>query len=232
MNLATAALISGPPMLLLGALRLWLTLRGRETKVGTWQGTDVIVRRRGRFRELVLARGHDELVQSRQDVDDALSAGEAYVDGFHRGVRDGARRALFLGGGAAIGPRQFEDRYPEMTIDVVENNPVVVAAARRYFGFRESERLALHVMDAAAFVARAVARYDVIVVDVYDARGVPAALATTAFFDSLAQILDDDGVLVVNLLDATMAERIREVFSETEVVELPPLNTLVIATLS
>ena len=194
MNAAITA--AGAAILLLGAVRGWLAFRTR--KVGAWNGTEVIVRRRGRFRELVLARGDDALVQSRQDVHDPLSAGDAYIEGFHLGVSPGARRALFLGGGAMIGPRQFEFRYPEMTIDVVENNPVVVEAATRYFGFETSHRLALHLDDAASFVADA-ARYDVIVLDVYDAHGVPAELMNAEFCAALRRISNDDGTLVVNL---------------------------------
>lgn len=189
--------------LLVVGLRLALAWRSRRWVLGERNGTTVVVRRRGRFLELVLARDGHELVQSRQQRGGDLGSGRGYVDGLHVGMLLSPRpkRVLFLGGGACIGPRQFEIAYPEVTIDVVEKDPLVIAAANRFFDFRITKRVAVHAADARRFVAEnTFGPYDLIVFDVYDALGIPDALTTPAFFATVRSALRDDGALVVNLI--------------------------------
>lgn len=188
--------VSGAAFIVLALLRVWLTMRGRRVvRMGKLaDGTEVLVRRNGAMRELVLAHGRDELVQSRSD-------GSGYVREFHRAMRTNPRpgRVLFLGGGACVAPMQFERRYADAFIDVVEKEPLVAEAARSHFDFRESERLKLHVADARDFLAGA-SPYDLVIVDLYDAHGIPPELATTDFFGSIRKILRPGGTLVANLI--------------------------------
>lgn len=209
----------------LAVLRVMLTRKDRGRVVGTWKGTDVIVRQEGHFRELVLRQGGDELVQSRQDLRDPLSAGEgAYIDGFHLAVPPGAARSLFLGGGAGIAAMQFARRYPGMAIEVVEHNPFVIEAAERDFGFRLEPELG----DAAEFIDQTEHRYDVIVVDLYDAHGMPGAFATEAFLTKLRDRLSDRGAVVVNLLTGADQSAMRAVFPNCRFQEFGA-NTLAIS---
>lgn len=215
----TAAL--GAAFLLLGSLRLFMAWRSRTWVIGERNGTTVVVRRSGRFLELVLERDGKSLVQSRQDKTNPLSAGPGYVDGLHLGMllEPRAEHVLFLGGGACIGPRQFEAAYPEMSIDVVENEPLVIAAANRHFGFRITKQVSVHASDARKFVKEATfGPYDLIVVDVYDAQGMPGPLRAPEFFASLRGALADTGAVVVNLIAsaADAQASIVEAFPEHE----------------
>jgi spermidine synthase len=189
-------------VLVVGAIRAWLTWRSQSWVIGERKGTAVIVRRRGRFLELVLATKDEQVVQSRQERGNPLGSGKGYVDGLHLGmlVEPRPKRVLFLGGGAFMAPRQFELAYPDVEIDVVEENPLVLDAANRHFGFRMTRRLSVHVKDAGAFVReRTFGPYDLIVHDVYDAKGMPNAFTTTEFFADVRRALTDQGVLVVNV---------------------------------
>lgn len=182
------------------ALRLFLALRKRQEKTVGRRGADLfVVRKHGRFRELVIMSPTHEQVQSRQDLRNELSSGRGYVDGFHVAMigRPSARRALFLGGGACVGPRQFEAAYPGLQVDVVESEALVVDAARTHFGLRESERLAVHVADARAFVKTATP-YDVVVIDCYDAYRMPGHLLTAEFFAEVRAVVT--GAVVLNLV--------------------------------
>ena len=181
-------------------LRVVLALRKRQERTVGRRGADVfVVRKHGGFRELVIMSPTHEQVQSRQDLRNELSSGRGYVDGFHVAMlgRPQARRALFLGGGACVGPRQFEAAYPELRVDVVENEAVVLEAARAHFGLRESARLAVHVADARAYLKEA-ASHDVVVIDCFDAYRMPGHLLTAEFFAEVREKVT--GAVVLNLV--------------------------------
>lgn len=217
----------------LGSLRLWITFRGRKTVIGTLKdGTNVFMRNKGRYRELVLERNGAEMVQSRQDRDQGLSAGPGYIDALHVGMLldERPKRVLFLGGGACIAPRQFEVAYPDASIDVVEKEPVVIAAASRYFGFKVTKNVAVHVADAKKFVHDLpYGPYDLIVIDCYDAAGVPPELLTPGFFTSLPNAAP---AVVANLLKGSpMAEALRAAYPDAEsaLFELAENDVLLLA---
>lgn len=222
--------VCGAAIIVLGLLRVFLTLRKPRVVVlgKTEDGTTVSVRSDGPVRELVLARGETELVQSRSD-------GGGYVRELQRAMRVTPRpkRILFLGGGACVGPTQFERRYADATIDVVESSSLVVDAAKRYFDFRETERLKLHVADARAFLATcAPGTYDLVILDIYDAQGIPPETATAEFFASIRAVLAGGGTLVANLIrppDAAILATLRGVFTTIDVEDVTAENALVFA---
>ncbi len=102
-----------------------------------------------------------------------------------------------LGGGAAI--RMFTQHNPEIELDVVEINPVVVEAARDYFGVRESAKVRIHVADGRAFVERTSELWDMIVLDAFDESYVPFPLSTVDFMRVVSSRLGPDGIVVSNL---------------------------------
>ena len=61
---------------------------------------------------------------------------------------------LFVGLGAGAMPKYFTARYPEAIIDVAEIDPDMVAVAKKYFYFKENERMKVHVEDGRLFVKR------------------------------------------------------------------------------
>ncbi|MFC7204838.1 spermidine synthase [Haloferax namakaokahaiae] len=111
-------------------------------------------------------------------------------------------RVLFVGGGGFTGPRVFLDKYPNVTVDVVEIDPEVVSTAKRYFGVEESERLNIYTTDGRQYLEETNETYDVIVLDAYRKDKVPFELTTVEFMQLTSQRLDDDGVLVANVISA------------------------------
>src|SRR6188474_1601368 len=65
------------------------------------------------------------------------------------------RRVLMVGLGGGTFTTLVHRALPDVTIDVVEIDPVVVAAARAHFGLREGARYRVHVADAADWMTRA-----------------------------------------------------------------------------
>ena len=102
-----------------------------------------------------------------------------------------------LGGGSFTG--LIHRALPEVRIDAIEIDPVVVEAARRYFGLVEDEKYRVHIADGAAFVRDTRMRYDLILADAGVADGIPEHHTTDPFFSALRERLTPDGVLIVNL---------------------------------
>ena len=68
-----------------------------------------------------------------------------------------------------------------------------------YFAAPVKLTLTLAESSGAAFLRATAARYDVLLVDAYDAQGLPEPLGTQRFFDDSCTALTPDGILVVNL---------------------------------
>ena len=117
-------------------------------------------------------------------------------------VRDPAR-ALVVGLGGGAFPRLLVQRHPKIVVDVVELDPVVVDAARRFFDLPQTPRLQVHVGDGVDWLARArpagQAGYDVVLLDAFSGDGIPAPLSSKAFFDDARRVLADRGVAVLNI---------------------------------
>lgn len=101
-----------------------------------------------------------------------------------------------LGGGSLV---KFCHRHlPSTRIQVVENNPAVIALRREFRIPEDDERLSVLAGDGAIFVAEASA-LDVLLVDGFDMGGQPPQLCTQAFYDDCHRALATGGLLVVNL---------------------------------
>lgn len=136
-----------------------------------------------------------------------------------------------LGGGSQV---KFLHRHLAGTrLEVVENHPGVIAV-RREFGIPDDDaRLEVVLDDGARFVATRPGRFDLLLVDGYDARGIPASLATVEFHRACRAALAPGGALASNLhgdQPAPHVERLREAFGQgrVRVVEEPRMNNRVV----
>jgi spermidine synthase len=144
---------------------------------------------------------------------------------------------LQIGLGAASITRFLHRHRPAATLVVVEIDPRVVQTAQAHFRLPvESATLAIEIADGAAYVARPGPRFDWILVDGFDARGLAGALDTRAFYRHCRARLADNGLLVTNLLRRTRGceasiARLTDAF-DGRVLALPTCasgNTIVIA---
>lgn len=135
--------------------------------------------------------------------------------------RPGRIGVVGLGGGSQV---KFLHRHlPQTRLEVVENHPGVIAL-RREFGVPDDDpRLDVALDDGARFIAARPARYDLLLVDGYDARGIPEALSTPAFLQSCREALRDGGAMASNLhgdgLESYL-QRLRTVFGSERVLVL------------
>jgi spermidine synthase len=144
------------------------------------------------------------MVHTRINNADTLMSGARYTDGFHLAVALAGppRRALFIGAGGAIGPRQFAAFYPDAEVDIVEVDARILCAARQFFGLTDDRRLHAHVGDGRSFIAAAPdASFDIVVVDAYAGAGyLVQSLASEEFFRVVRGKLRLGGVLCANLV--------------------------------
>jgi spermidine synthase len=92
---------------------------------------------------------------------------------------------------------------PAATIDSVEIDPGVIAAAKKYFGIRETSRLRYIASDGRVLLKRQNKTYDLILVDAYHGGYVPFHLLTREFYELLKQRLGPGGAVVFNVHEGT-----------------------------
>lgn len=138
-------------------------------------------------------------------------------------LRDDARfpRNVLLIGLGAASLTKFLYRYCPLTkLTVVEIEPRVVAAARQFFKLPDDPlRLNIVIADGSQYIAERSKRYDLILVDGFDADARPGALNQLPFYQMCRARLNDNGILAVNLLGRSRGyqaslERIRKSFDK------------------
>ena len=148
-------------------------------------------------------------------------------------------RCLHLGMGSAALTKYCHSVLRAPTT-VVEINPAVIAACRSWFHLpQDDDRLTVVQADAGRFVAdrRHVASADALCVDLYDQDAASPVLDDEAFYQACWQVLDDGGVMSVNLFGRhasfdRSAARIAAAFGEGRTAMLKPTrdgNTIVLA---
>jgi spermidine synthase len=148
------------------------------------------------------------------------------------------RRVLVVGLGGGSLPSFLRNRFPGTVIDIAELDADVADVARRYFGFREDARMAVHIGDGRRFIEGAPAlHYDAIFLDAFGAYSVPPHLATQEFLQAVRRALAPGGVVVGNVWNRSanpvydsMVRTYRSVFDELCILEVPgDVNRIVLA---
>jgi spermidine synthase len=121
-------------------------------------------------------------------------------------------RVLFIGLGGGIMPMILRRYFPEAQVDIVELDPAVVEIAESHFCFRRDGRMAIHIADGRPYLSRNETRYDIIVLDAYNAEAIPFHLTTREFYETMGRRLTPGGVIVVN-----SAELARKDFNACEI---------------
>ena len=110
------------------------------------------------------------------------------------------RSALVLGLGGGSLPRFLLHVFPTCRVDVVERRAKVIQVAHDYFDLARSPRLRTHVCDAEVFLREDPGRtYDLVLVDLHDAKGTAPLVTEAGFVASCARRLAARGVLATNL---------------------------------
>ena len=131
-----------------------------------------------------------------------------YTDSFHlaRIFQPNLKRVLIIGGGGGVGARKFVAEDPQVVVDLVEIDPLVVELSLKYFYLRPDARLLVHTEDGRSFVRRALEKgekYDLVVLDAYTLGAqIPFHLTTREFMEEVRGALAPGGVLLANIANA------------------------------
>jgi len=146
------------------------------------------------------------------------------------------RSVLSIGLGAASLTKFVHRHVPAARLEVVEINPEVVMTAWQFFALpQESRRLRIEIGDGYDYVAKARKRYDLILVDGFDAKVRAGDLDSPAFYRRCRARLTPGGMMATNLVSrrgrpTASIDRVRRAFDD-RVLALPPneANTIAIA---
>lgn len=118
-----------------------------------------------------------------------------------------AKRVMIMGLGGGSAQRAFAAYYPDIHVDTVELDPMVVQVAtdRRYFNVQQNAKHKIHVGDGRQFIrVNKAIKYDAIAMDAYTSNKygshIPHHLATKEFFQLVSSRLTDNGVLAYNVI--------------------------------
>ena len=139
-------------------------------------------------------------IQSRMQLDDPHALDLDYTRtmmGFLLFVPD-PRRILMVGLGGGSLAKFCHQHLPQAHITVVEINPQVIALREDFLVPPDGPHFEVVQDDGARAVRRATG-VEVLLVDGFDATGMPEGLASQRFFDDCHDALAPGGLLVVNL---------------------------------
>jgi spermidine synthase len=113
------------------------------------------------------------------------------------------RRILMVGLGAGSVSTYLGSAMPDVAIDVVELDPGVIAAGRKYFGLLETDRVHFIESDGRVYLNRNKGLYDLILLDAFREQGVPFHLLTREFYSLVKERLAPGGAVASNVDDDT-----------------------------
>lgn len=111
-----------------------------------------------------------------------------------------AKNVLSIGLGGGSVPKYIHAFCPEMLQTIVEINQQVITAARSHFYVPENdEKLHIIEADGITHLAHNPNSADVLMIDAFDAAGIPPNFCSQDFFDSCEMALTDNGIFAINL---------------------------------
>jgi spermidine synthase len=194
------------------AARNWspaFRIRGRDEPVGVpEQGFQILFRKDTAYHRIFVVQDDERRYlrfgssyQSAMDRNDRFS-GFVYTTYFDlaRAYVPSARNVLFVGLGGGSAPKLLWRDFPDLQLQAVELDPVVVDVARRYFRLPRDSRLRVSVEDGRRYLVKHSRRYDVIVLDTFFEDGIPFHLTTREFLELVRSRLNPGGVVMTNVI--------------------------------
>jgi spermidine synthase len=134
-----------------------------------------------------------------------------YVDLFHllKAYNPGARDVLFIGLGGGSSPKRLWRDFPDLRLQGVELDPVVVDVAYRFFELPRDPRLKIAVDDGRRYLERNERRWDAILIDAFFADAIPFHLFTSEFLELASSRLNPGGVILTNTIGSIAGEESR-----------------------
>ncbi|MFT6361334.1 MAG: spermidine synthase [Candidatus Paceibacteria bacterium] len=165
-----------------------------ETPYGLVRVFDVL-RDGEKLRELYI----DNLVQTQQkDNGKEIASQYSYFYNLGFYFHQKVKKTLMIGGGGYAYPNYFAKQYPDISMDIVEINPILTEVAKDFFEFEESENMHVFHDDGRVFLKNSSAEYDVILMDAFNGFSLPEHLSTKEFAELVYERLSPEGIIIIN----------------------------------
>jgi len=116
--------------------------------------------------------------------------------------------ALMIGGAAYSYPKDFLNKHPTASMDVVEIDPKMTELAKKYFHLPDDPRLQIYHEDARVFLNENQKKYDAVYVDAFTSHlSIPYQLTTREAVQKIYDGLNDNGVVVANIISAFQGDK-------------------------
>ncbi len=132
-----------------------------------------------------------------------------YTDFFHLALayNPDARDILFIGLGGGSAPKRLWRDFPDLRLQAVELDPVVVDVAYRFFSLPRDPRLEVDVADGRRYLGDDDRKWDAIMIDAFYADAIPFHLFTNEFMELVRSRLNPGGVVITNTIGAITGEQ-------------------------
>ena len=137
-------------------------------------------------------------------------------------------KLLVMGGGAFTLPTAIHAEFPDVQVDIYEIDGGLVNIASRFFGFKEDEKMIVHVGDARHLLRQGNTNYDLIIVDVFNSIDIPEDFNQPLLPVELKKRLNPDGLVAMNIIAAyhgikaetlkKLEQSFKKTFSKVEIV--------------
>jgi spermidine synthase len=115
--------------------------------------------------------------------------------------------SLLIGGAGYSYTNDYLKKYPDAKIDAVEIDPGMTDLARKHFDLVDNARLQIIHEDGRTFINRSAKRYDAIFCDAFTSLyTIPFQLTTKESVTTMYNLLNDNGLVLVNIISAIEGE--------------------------
>jgi len=114
------------------------------------------------------------------------------------------KTAAIMGLGAGSMAKNLISSFSELNVHAIENREAVVMAAKEYFYLPDTNRLVIHVDDAACYFKKSgiqnnAVKSDIIFSDLYNSEGMEPKQVQASYLHDCKNALNQQGVLVLNI---------------------------------
>ena len=164
-----------------------------------WNNHLVEIKDQGDYRSLYFGSHHLQSRMSLSSPQDLVLSYTGYMV-LPLLLNKSLHRILVIGIGSGSFVRFFQHHLKDCVIDAVDYSPHIIRLARGYFQLPENNRITVYCCDGYQFIKEHQHnRYDLILVDAFDAEGMAPTIYTEPFFALCAQCLARDGIISCNL---------------------------------
>jgi spermidine synthase len=166
---------------------------------------DIFIDKRGQFLAMSTRFRTNRYIESMINLKDPDDLRGQYAQQMPVGLLypQATGRILMIGLGAGVVSTYLGRAMPDVQIDVVELDPGIIAAARKYFGVQETDRVHIIESDGRVYLNRHKELYDLILLDAYRELGIPFHLLTREFYLLLKDRLAPGGAAALNIYGGT-----------------------------